>query len=461
MRGTLARLAMLAVITGCASAPVDRPHGPSPGIYRAIAIVPVSGVPKSDFAGISSTDPQDYAKAGMKGLGWGAVSGVAAGALLPFALAAGPAGIVAIPFLFAGAAAIGFVGGYAHDASAIGPSRQTAALQATMTSAVIGAALPSAMADAIAGGIARWTPYRAQTFASGTATSEIAAHRFGAEGFDGVLQVEITRFGYAARNVGKDIALFMTAEARLVDVMTGQPVALRGLAYMSPWHDADLWTKNNGALTRTELARASRSLAERIVEDLFLRTPRLALGDESLRANVCGVLPIAMPDAAMYAGPGIQPPVKVDSVTPRLAWAERPAAASTLAAGPPASMPAEDLRYDLRVFEEFDWGPGDLVYERDGLAGSGHRVESELKAATMYFWTIRVRYAVDGEPRATRWSATADPATLDPLPPQVVFSSQPAQDAATPVRCVLPQDFTPCGCLDYIPTANWFRFRTP
>jgi hypothetical protein len=141
MSSTLARLAVLAAFTGCASAPVDSPHGPSPGVYRAIAIVPVSGVPKSDFAGISRTDPQDYAKAGMKGLGWGAVSGVAAGALLPFALAAGPAGIAAIPFLFAGAAAIGFVGSYAHDTSALGPSPQTAALEATMTSAAIGAAL--------------------------------------------------------------------------------------------------------------------------------------------------------------------------------------------------------------------------------------------------------------------------------------------------------------------------------
>jgi hypothetical protein len=273
--------------------------------------------------------------------------------------------------------------------------------------------------------------------------------------------VEITRFGYAARNGGKDIALFMTAEARLLDVTNGQPVALRGLAYMSPWHDADLWTKSNGALTRTELAHAARALAERIVEHVFLHTPWLALADESLRTNVCGVLPIATPGATMYIGPGAQPPVKVDSVTPRLAWAERPAASPSVAAGPPAGMPSEDLRYDLRVFEEFDWGPGDLVYEREGLAGSGHRIERELKPATMYFWTIRVRYTVDGEPRATRWSATADPGTLDPLPPQVVYSSQLAQGAATPLRCALPQDFTPCGCLDFIPNANWFRFRTP
>ena len=459
--GILAWPAVAALLAGCASAPVTPQRAPTPGIYRAIAIVPVSGTPKSDFAGISRTDPQDYARAGMKGLGWGALSGAAAGGLLPFAFAAGPAGIAAIPFLFAGAAAIGFAGGYAHGASAIGPSPKTAALEATMTSAATGAALPGAMTDAIAGGITRWTPYRAQAFASGSAASERDATRFGAEGFDGVLQVDIPQFGYAARRGGDEIALYMTAEARLLDVSNGQPAALRGLVYMSPWHAADLWTRSNGELTRTELARASRTLAERIVEHLFLHTPLLALGDESLRANVCGILPIAAPDAATQVGAGVQVPVKVDSVTPRLAWTERPAWSSNPAAGPPASVPAENLRYDLRIFEELDWGPGDLVYERDGLTGSEHRVESRLKRATMYFWTVRVRYAIDGEPRATRWSATAEPATLDPLAPALVYASQPAQGAAIPVRCALPQDFTPCGCLDFIPAANWFRFSTP
>ena len=330
-----------------------------------------------------------------------------------------------------------------------------------MANATFGMALPATLADAIGGGMAHWTPYRAQVFAGGTTAGEAAARRFGAEGFDGVLQVAITQFGYAGRNGGKDIALYMTAGATLLDATTGQPVAFRDLVYMSPWHGTDLWTKNDGALTRTELARAARTLGERIVEHLFLRTPWLTLADASLRANVCGVLPIAVPGAAASAPVGTQVPVKVDSVTPRLAWTERPAGSPVAAAGPPDSVPAGDLRYDVRIFEEFDWGPGELVYERYGLSGTEHRVESELKPATMHFWTVRVRYAVEGEPRATRWSATAQPGTIDPLPPQLVRASQWAGDAVAAIHCSQPQDFTPCGCLDFIPTANWFRFSTP
>jgi len=458
-------LAAMASLSGCASAPpILQGDAPAPpATYRAIAIVPVVGAAKANIAGINRVDPQDYADAGLKGLGMGALTGAAiGGGLLPYALAAGPAGYVAIPFIFAGAAAIGFVGGYLQGAAGIGPSPQAAALEATMTSAASSAALPDATANAIAGEIAKWTPYRAQVFASAAAAGVPAAYphrRPGAEGFDGVLQIEITQFGYAARGAGKDIALYMIAEARLLDASTGQPVALRGLAYMSPWHGPELWTKANGALTRTELERASHALAERTVEHMFLHTPWRTQAAQATSGNGCGIVPIAPPGAAARVVPGVQVPVKVDSVSPLLAWSAP--LASSLDAGPPAGAAAEDLHYDLRIFEEYDWGRGDLVYERAGLRGNEHRIESELKPATMYFWTVRARYAVDGQRRATRWSATDDVASLDPLPSQVVYATRIAQGAVTHFACVAPQDLTPCGCLDFIPTANWFRFRTP
>ena len=456
---------MAAMVGGCASAPstlhLEASSPPSP--HLAIAIVPVSRAAKSDFAGIDRVDPHEYAKAGVQGLGRGAVAGAAiGGGLLPYALAAGPAGYVAIPFIFVGAAAIGFIGGYLQGASAIAPSPQTAALEAALTSAAIGAASPNAMAAAIADDIARWTPYRAQVFADAAVAGQPAAHGggpAGSEGFDSVLQVEIAQFGFAARNAGRDIGLYMVAEARLLDAGNRQPIALRGLAYVSPWHAADHWTKADGALTRTELERAQRALAERVVEHMFLDTPWPSQPGAMPTGQVCGVLPIASPGAVAVMIPGPQVPVKVDGTTPLLAWSAP--LAPTTAAESSAAAAADDLRYDLRIFEEYDWGAGDLVYERAGLRGNEHRVESELKPATSYFWAVRARYTVDGHPRATRWSATAEPAVLDPLPSQVVYASRLAQGTVTRVACAAPHDFTPCGCLDFIPVANWFRFRTP
>jgi hypothetical protein len=318
------------------------------------------------------------------------------------------------------------------------------------------------MAAAIAQDITKWTPYSAQVLAEAAAAGRPAAHGggpAGPEGFDSVLQVAITQFGYAGRNAGRDIALYMVAEARLLEAGNGQPMALRGLAYVSPWHGADLWTKADGALTRTELKRAQRALAERVVEHLFLDTPWPSQPGAMPTGQVCGVLPIASPGAVAVMIPGPQAPVKVDGTTPLLAWSAPLAPTADAESSDPAV--ADDLRYDLRIFEEYDWGPGDLVYERAGLRGNEHRVENELKPATMYFWAVRTRYNVGGHPRATRWSATAQPAMLDPLPSQVVYASQLAQGAVTRVACAVPQDFTPCGCLDFIPVANWFRFRTP
>jgi hypothetical protein len=457
-------LAMTVVLGGCASAPPSprRDASAPASVHRAIAIVPVSRAAKSDLAGIDRLDHTDYAKAAVQGLGMGAASGWAAGGLLTFALAAGPAGIAAIPLIIAGAATAAVVGGYAQGASAIGPSPQAAALQATMTSAASGTASPIAMATAIADDIARWTPYRAQVFTDAAVAGQPAAYGGGpaaSEVFDSVLQVEITQFGFAGRNAGRDIALYMVAEARLLDAGNSQPIALRGLAWLSPWHAADLWTKADGALTRTELKRAQRALAERVVEHMFLDTPWPSQPGVTATVQVCGVLPIASPGAVAVMIPGPQVPVKVDGATPLLAWSA-PLAATADAESSVAAA-SDDLRYDLRIFEEYDWGPGELVYERAGLRGNEHRVESSLKPATMYFWTVRARYAVDGHPHAMRWSATVEPGSLDPLPSQVVYASRFAQGAVTRAACAVPQDFTPCGCLDFIPAANWFRFRTP
>ena len=321
-----------------------------------------------------------------------------------------------------------------------------------MTSAAVGAASPNAMAAVIAEDIAKWTPYRAQVFADAAAAGRPSAYGgvpAGLEGFDSVLQVEITQFGFAGRNAGSDIALYMVAEARLLGEGDRQPIALRGMAYVSPWHAADLWTKADGALTRTELKRAQRALAERVVEHMFLDTPWPSQPGAMPSGQVCGVLPIASPGAVAVMIPGPQVPVKVDGTTPLLAWSAP--LAPTAAAESSDAAAADDLRYDLRIFEEYDWGAGDLVYERAGLRGNEHRVESELKPATLYFWAVRARYTVDAHPRATRWSATAEPAVLDPLPSQVVYASRLAQGTVTRVACAAPHDFTPCGCLEFHP----------
>ena len=118
---------------------------------------------------------------------------------------------------------------------------------------------------------------------------------------------------------------------------------------------------------------------------------------------------------------------------------------------------AAELRYDLRIWSAEDHIPGDLVYERVGLAGTAHAVETPLAPRASYFWSVRLRHTLDGEPRATRWSAASRPAFRFVVPMGDALFHAPAQGATA---CA-PAALTPCACLDFIPAPNYLWFRTP
>jgi hypothetical protein len=49
------------------------------------------------------------------------------------------------------------------------------------------------------------------------------------------------------------------------------------------------------------------------------------------------------------------------------------------------------------------------VYERDGLMEFSHTVESPLEPNTDYAWSIRARFEVNGQTRASEWSLVLMP----------------------------------------------------
>ena len=78
--------------------------------------------------------------------------------------------------------------------------------------------------------------------------------------------------------------------------------------------------------------------------------------------------------------------LQVDTLQPQLRW--KPAK-------------AQGVAYDLVVWDSgldpekaepgarFNWGT--IVYQRDGLAETVHRVDMPLKPKTLYFWSVRTR----------------------------------------------------------------------
>jgi hypothetical protein len=269
------------------------------------------------------------------------------------------------------------------------------------------------------------------------------------------------------------MALFMTAEARFVNTASGQPVAMRGLVYVSPQHRIGVCAGDNAALTKAEIERGYRTVAERIVDDLVLRVDggaepvnplaEIFFGPDAPAATVCGMAPRSprLEWAGGFAAPRHLATSTADSVSPTLAWEGRPSLGQSAANASWSRVKAEDMVYDLRIWNALDDAPGALVYERYGLSRTQHQLEVPLDSGSTYFWSVRTRYQLDGGWRATRWSAANAPMFFLSKPlKDALFYSRVERGTLTRVGCG-NNDLTPCGCLDFIPTPNLFRFSVP
>jgi hypothetical protein len=110
---------------------------------------------------------------------------------------------------------------------------------------------------------------------------------------------------------------------------------------------------------------------------------------------------------------------QLDTTQPMLRWGgfsghEEPAANT--------NQPLAQIRsiaYDLRIWQAEGRFPGELRYSRDALPQPFHQVQTPLPAGASYFWTVRVRFDLNGETRVSEWSrvGTPEPTTAFPIEP--------------------------------------------
>jgi hypothetical protein len=322
--------------------------------------------------------------------------------------------------------------------------------------------LPELTGSAVVRNVTIFTPFRAQVTEGMSPTSSDSPPDYRAlrdRGFGGAIEIKFTRIGFAGWG-GDGISLFVTAEARLIDLEADNPAWVRGLVYESATHSFSLWMRDDADLARVELERASRTLAERIVDVFVLSTePSGTYGSES--TDTCGVALID-PEPALERGPQNRQRLaapRISSHTPTLVWSTAPLAPKMVNPNPWATD--RSLRYDLRVWKAEADAPGIVAYERLGLTGTRHQVEVPLEPATTYFWSVRMRGTVDGHLRAVPWSqASTPPVFSKSFLRQARFDALVTGDAVKLNPCRLDSS-VPCGCLDYIPADNFYRFRTP
>ena len=132
-----------------------------------------------------------------------------------------------------------------------------------------------------------------------------------------------------------------------------------------------------------------------------------------------------------------QPPPLVDSLQSTLRWESFPRPQDREAQSEGLLSRVSSVTYDLRIWKAedrqlpdqyllhpFDGHPRSPIldlhvpvytpfiathatssYDRQGLPHPRHRLEEPLEPSTEYFWSIRVRFKLDGELRLTQWAA--------------------------------------------------------
>ncbi|HQR10705.1 MAG TPA: hypothetical protein PLW68_05195 [Casimicrobiaceae bacterium] len=453
---------------GCAASPPTIETNPleRPGVPQAVAVVAAHYPPESKFA----TFARGYPEGAAKGAALGTLGGTAIGLqLAPLAILAGPLGIAAaLTGILVGGAVAGLAIGATAGAIAVVPEEHAAAIERLASTIVAELRLSERTADAVAADVRKFTAYRVETIAGEAPASKDDIPDFRSlheRGIGAVIDVRITKVGFAGTG-GEDppLSLFMAAQARLVDTATGSPTALRGLVHMSPQHNLSVWARDGAQRSRSEIERAYRALAERIVDDLVLQADAWLGADAPPPPSTCGMVPLQPAldwDNKFNVFTPTRPAMaSVQSLTPTLAWDGTPTRIADRS--PPwAQAKSESIQYDLRIWNAFEDAPDAIVYERFGLERPEHQVESALDPNSTYFWSVRLRYEIDHHPRATRWSATNVPAFATGMAlNDELYRSRREEGAVKPVNCTY-RDLTPCGCLDFIPAPNYYRFRTP
>jgi len=234
-----------------------------------------------------------------------------------------------------------------------------------------------------------------------------------AAGIDTVIEVAITELGFdgcIAHNwecrPPHVLHLFMRAQARLVRVADGTVLFERPLEYQSGEHELMNWLADGGRSLGEEFEQAYRALAENVFDETFLVAPIELPFVSNAWEYRCWLEPL-YPVFSRWHG------WRVDTLRPTLRWTAFPREIDRRRLDPAVLRKIDNVTYDLRIWDEaaeVRGRPGterwrnQLIYERTGLEDPQHTLEVPLASDARYYWSVRARFAVDGQTMTTRWA---------------------------------------------------------
>jgi hypothetical protein len=417
---------------GCAhKPPIRHPSEQVKTHLGSITIVPANFIPESNF--------NTFAKGRLSGAGKGAAFG--AGYFAVGALTSGPFGILLFPVF---AVVGGVIGGVIGAVDAV-PEAKAQDIETAINNALAELKIQETMAEHVLKSGMDLTNYNFDLLEGRGPNSYNEKPKYAflkKDNIDAVLEISVRDVGLEDDPEERSsISLFMTVYARLIRVEDETEICSQTFEYKGRRFKFSDWVDNDAKIFREEFDRCYKKLSEQLIEDLFLLYV-FHMDSYWSTSKFCGLSPLYPEFTLELRYP------EVDSLQPTLVWESFPRQKDKEADKAGLLSKISEVTYDLKIWKVEEKVPTELVYSKQCLTESKHKIELPLEVSTKYFWTMRARLELDGQPRVTKWSYSRVPWIVDPslalFPGAILFDP--------------PDD--PCK-LNYIPNRNYFCFITP
>jgi hypothetical protein len=196
---------------------------------------------------------------------------------------------------------------------------------------------------------------------------------------------------------------------RLIRIADGAELVVRDYDYFGPIRRHSHWAANGGQAMLESLQAVFEPFARQLSDNVFLLYP---LGSLTSSVPVGAGLDTEKPSTHYQ---------RVDTLRPTLYWQRFPLEKDLRSSRAEVAR-VRDVTYEFLVARLDHGVPGEIVYRRKGLTDSKHTLETPLDPTSMYAWTVRARFFLDGRERVTEWAAMNPPlhtevASVPPLRP--------------------------------------------
>ena len=456
-------LLLSSLLAGCAELPAP-PSDTTRAEWGNLVVVPARFTPQSNI--------RSFAVGKGEGAAKGAATGSAAGAIGTMIFATGGAAEMFIaPYLAVVMIPVGAAVGAISGSQAAITEEQAAKLETYVEQNLAALRVPDTLVRAIIDTTRLDTDQQLTlltTIGPTAVDTETDYTTLAQQGVDTVLEVIPTEVGFIG---GKQLRFYLVADVRLVHVKNGEHIYEREFVYQSDYYDAALWAENQAALLGAELQRSYTSLAQSVVEHIFLLTPlpqatlaKVTSEEYFLGAwDACGLAWVSPehdfhPKLSDYQALNWNRFPLVASRQPTLVWEAFPQDSDRRSNKKALLSNVSNVRYDVRVWQALNNAPPRLVYERRNLPQPSHTLEQSLLAKSRYFWSARARFDLEGKVHATKWGYFRTPNYALYGDDKIKPESSPASVVGAFTAGMTPRDVC---TLDFIPTKNYYRFQTP